>query len=80
MNCSLRALDLKSSAVQALCRALFKARNRGWQELIPILTIAKQMSKPLLIIAESIEKEAERSDMMGCWKLTADTWASSENA
>ena len=27
------------------------------QELIPILTIAKQMSKPLLIIAESIEKE-----------------------
>merc|ERR1719433_2364411 len=27
------------------------------QELIPTLTIAKQMSKPLLIIAESIEKE-----------------------
>lgn len=30
------------------------------QELIPILTIAKQMSKPLLIIAESIEKEAKK--------------------
>jgi len=27
------------------------------QELIPILTIAKQMSKPLLIVADTIEKE-----------------------